>query len=327
MRIAEIEAEQQKPDFWKEAERAQRLTREMASRQEEVNFMTRLTQQLASVSELIELATAEKDAATLGDAEEELQAIEQQIILKEKELRFNGPHDRAGAIVTIQAGAGGTDAADWAEMLERMYLRAAEQRGWRTRLLDRSAGEEAGIKHSTFSVEGNYVYGILRGEHGVHRLVRLSPYNADNLRQTSFARVEVVPQLSATELPEINPVDLKIDTFRAGGAGGQHVNKTSSAVRITHVPTGMVVKSQQERSQAQNKAVALGILQAKLQALAEEQRVAEISELRGIVKQAAWGNQIRSYVLHPYTMVKDHRTKVEVTDAAAVLDGDLAAFL
>lgn len=299
----------------------------MAALQEDVNFLTQLTQQLASVSELVELATAEKDVATLNEAAEEVEQIDQQITAKEKELRFNGPHDKNGAIIMIQAGAGGTDAQDWAEMLERMYVRAAEQRGWRTRVLDRSAGEEAGIKHSTFSVEGKYAYGMLRGEHGVHRLVRLSPYNADNLRQTSFARVEVVPQLDAKELPEINPADLKIDTFRAGGAGGQHVNKTSSAVRITHVPTNIVVKSQQERSQAQNKAVAMGVLQAKLSALAEEQRVAEVSELRGVVKQAAWGNQIRSYVLHPYTMVKDHRTKIEVTDAQRVLDGDLSAFL
>lgn len=254
-------------------------------------------------------------------------SLEQRIANKEHELKFNGPHDRNDAIVTIQAGAGGTDAQDWAQMLERMYLRFAENRSWPTSTVDRSVGEEAGIKSSTFEIQGKYAFGTLRGEHGIHRLVRLSPFNADHLRETSFARVEILPKLSETEIPEIDGKDLQIDTFRSSGAGGQHVNKTSSAVRITHLPTGIVVQSQSQRSQAQNKAKALSVLQAKLQLLAEEQHVKQIKELKGEVKEAAWGNQIRSYVLHPYKLVKDHRTKIEVKDVEKVLDGDLQAFI
>lgn len=208
-----------------------------------------------------------------------------------------------------------------------MYLRFAEQRGWKTTLLDRSTGEEAGIKSATYEVQGKYAYGIFKGEQGVHRLVRLSPFNADNLRQTSFARLEVLPKLDKQQAPTIDPEDLEFQAYRSGGAGGQHVNKTSSAVRIKHIPTGIVVTCQTQRSQGQNKAYALEMLQAKLQVLAEEQHVTELKNLRGEVKQAAWGNQIRSYVLHPYTLVKDHRTKIEETDVQKVLDGDLSAFV
>lgn len=259
-----------------------------------------------------------------------VQGIDERITAKEKGLRFDGPHDKSGAIVTIQAGAGGTDAQDWAEMLERMYLRFAESRSWKAKILDRSLGEEAGIKHSTFAIERRYAYGILKSEHGVHRLVRQSPFNADKLRHTSFARVEILPVLSDKEVPEIDSKDLKIDTYRASGAGGQHVNKTSSAVRIRHIPTNIVVQCQNERSQGQNKAQAMSVLQAKLQVMAEKQHVDELKELKGNTGEAAWGNQIRSYVLHPYTMIKDHRSGVEVKDERKVqkiLDGDLSAFI
>lgn len=283
--------------------------------------------QISEAKEWLELLSGENDAAAQRDLERHLAAIEGELKKREVRLHFAGPHDKAGAIVTIQAGAGGIDAQDWAEMLERMYLRYAESKGWKTKMLDRSAGEEAGVKHSTFAAEGKYVYGILKNEHGVHRLVRQSPFNADKLRHTSFARVEVLPALADKEAPALDAKDLEVDTFRSSGAGGQHVNKTSSAVRIRHLPTGIVVQCQNERSQAQNKAQAMAVLQAKLRLMAEQQQVKDLRELKGETKEAAWGNQIRSYVLHPYTMVKDHRSGREEKDAQKVLGGDLSAFL
>ena len=326
-RIGEIETEQQATNFWQDRERAQRLTQELAELKEETDAMLRLEQDLHDQRELLEMARAESDTKALKDVHQDIDRIEESLAAREKQLRFDGPHDKADAIITIQAGAGGTDAQDWAQMLERMYLRYAERRSWPTTIVNRSLGETAGIKRVTFSVAGKYAFGTLRREHGVHRLVRQSPFNSDNLRQTSFARVEIIPKLAEQELPEINPDDLEIDTFRASGAGGQHVNKTSSAVRVRHVPTGIVVECQNERSQGQNKAQALTILQSKLQLLMEEQRAEEISDLRGEVKEAAWGNQIRSYVLHPYKMVKDHRSNVENTNVEAVLDGNLDIFI
>lgn len=303
------------------------MSQELKDIKEDVVWLEDIKQRLSDAAELNKLAQAEKDEAVKVDVEREIKDIESALGAKEYDLRFSGPHDRADAIMSIQAGAGGTDAQDWAEMLERMYLRLAENKDWAVHILERSAGEEAGLKHTTFEVRGKNVFGLLKQEHGVHRLVRQSPFNADHLRQTSFARVEVLPKLPEAELPEIDPKDLEVDTFRSSGAGGQHVNKTSSAVRVRHVPTGIVVECQNERSQGQNKAQALSVLKTKLQALMEKQQAARISELKGEIKEAAWGNQIRSYVLHPYKMVKDHRTNVETSDTDKVLNGDLDTFL
>jgi peptide chain release factor 2 len=315
------------PDFWQDQAAAKPLQQEKAAIEETLSVWKSLDQQYQELIGLSEIAQDEKDDIVLTELEVDLDKLESGLETLEHELRYDGPHDQAGAILTIQAGAGGTDAQDWAEMIERMYLRLAENMGWKTKTLNRSVGEEAGIKSSTIAISGRLVYGQLRGEQGVHRLVRLSPFNSDSLRQTSFARVEVVPQLPEQELPEIDMSDIEVDTFRASGAGGQHVNKTSSAVRVRHMPTGITVECQNERSQAQNKAQALSVVKAKLQQLLEEQRADEVSELRGKFKEAAWGNQIRSYVLHPYKMVKDHRTNVETSDVQAVLDGNLKAFL
>lgn len=335
-RLKEIKDEKQRPGFWNNQEKARHLARELADTQADLGWFEDTKDDLSILEMEVEdwpnWVPASEDweqhnEQQRQDIKQHLQRLEKTISERERVLRFDGPHDKSSAIVTIQAGAGGTDAQDWAAMLERMYLRCAENKGWKTKMLDRSSGEEAGVKHSTFAVEGMCAYGILKNEHGVHRLVRLSPFNADNLRHTSFARVEILPKLLPKDAPRININDLKIDTYRASGAGGQHVNKTSSAVRIRHLPTGIVVQCQNERSQAQNKAQATAVLQAKLQLMAEQQHVKELGELKGETKEAAWGNQIRSYVLHPYTMVKDHRSGREEQDVQGVLDGDLSAFL
>ncbi len=315
------------PGFWDNRETAQALQQEKAAAQGRIEAWLELDQLLTETRELLALAAAEKDAQEIETLLADVEKIEKGLTQIEHDLRFDGPHDDQNAIVTIQAGVGGTDAQDWAEMLERMYLRFAEHEKWQTKIINRSPGEEAGIKHSTILFSGRLAYGKLRGERGVHRLVRQSPFNADSLRQTSFARVEAIPQLPEKELPEIDMKEIEIDTFRASGAGGQKVNKTSSAVRVKHMPTGITVECQNERSQGQNKAQALSILKAKLSQLMEEQRAQTVSELRGEIKEAAWGNQIRSYVLHPYKLVKDHRSGVETTDVQAVLDGQLDTFL
>lgn len=290
---------------------------------EQVAFWERFEHDLADYRELLELSKG--DTPGTDEVIGKLEALSRDFTKHESKALLSGEHDQYGAIVTIQAGAGGTDAQDWAQMLERMYLRFAERREWPTEITDRSAGEEAGIKSVTFRVSGDHVYGYLRGESGVHRLVRQSPFNAKDLRQTSFARVEVLPELPES-LVELDPKDLRIDTYRAGGAGGQHVNKTDSAIRITHLPTGLTAQCQNERSQAQNKAQAMQTLYGKLVKLAAAQQKADLRSLE-VGDEAAWGNQIRNYVLHPYRQVKDLRTKVESPNPDAILDGDLEAFI
>jgi peptide chain release factor 2 len=256
-----------------------------------------------------------------------LAALREKIKALDLQLKLSGAHDQTDAILTINSGAGGTDAQDWAEMLLRMYLRFAEQQGFAAEVIDISAGEEAGLKSATVLLRGAYAYGYLKAEKGVHRLVRISPFNANGKRQTSFASVDVVPQLAMNETVEINPADLRVDTFRSSGAGGQHINKTDSAVRITHLPTGLVVQCQNRRSQIQNRDTALRVLQARLLTLQEAQHKAKISEIQGEQKDIAWGNQIRSYVFHPYSLVKDHRLNVETANVQKVMDGDIMLFI
>jgi peptide chain release factor 2 len=281
-----------------------------------------LVAQISDIHELMELG----DETMLGEFETQVTALETQFQDQKKELLFNGEYDDHNAIMRISAGVGGTDAQDFAEMLERMYLRWAERHGFVATSVERSSGEEAGIKTSVIELVGPYAYGRLRSEHGVHRLVRLSPFNSDNLRQTSFALVEILPQIDAPDEVVIDDKDLKIDVYRAGGHGGQSVNTTDSAVRVTHLPTNIVVAIQNERSQLQNKETALKILRSKLAQLQLEQHAASITDLQA-GESANWGSQIRNYVLHPYTLVKDTRTKYEEKDAKSVLDGKIDGFM
>lgn len=309
-------------DVWNDSEHATALSRKAAELRSLIEPWQALKVQLADITELIDMG----DDSLAGEVDEQLSAYESSYAELRKALLFNGEFDDHAAILKLSSGAGGTDAQDWTEMLERMYLRWAEKSGMTVELVERAAGEEAGIKNATYSVRGLYAYGKLRGEHGVHRLVRLSPFNSDNLRQTSFALVEAMPEIDAPDEVEIDDKDLKIDVYRSGGHGGQSVNTTDSAVRITHLPTNTVVAIQNERSQLQNKETAMKILRGKLAQMRMEQHAETLADLRA-GESASWGAQIRNYVLHPYTMVKDARTKHETRDAAGVLDGKIDEFI
>ncbi|MBU2508761.1 peptide chain release factor 2 [Patescibacteria group bacterium] len=325
--IKALEKETAAPDFWDEPERAKNESQKLSELNKEVDAWVGLRVDTLELQELLDIEDTEDDKSLISDIEKKLTDLEKRYIDLEFTMLFSGAHDPSNAVISIHAGAGGTDAQDWAEMLVRMFLRYAESKDWKTRMVDESRGTEAGIKSATFFVQGRYAYGHLKGEAGVHRLVRQSPFNADALRQTSFALVEVVPEIDESVEVDIKPEDLRIDTFMSGGKGGQSVNTTYSAVRIVHKPTKITVSCQNERSQVQNKETAMKILRGKLVALREAELKEEKAKLRGEYHSAEWGNQIRSYVLHPYKQVKDHRTNLEIKDPEAVLDGDLDKFI
>lgn len=320
--LAELDHELAVPEVWNNPAEAQNKSKQQAALASMVQPWQTLRAQVDDIAELMSMG----DDSLATEFDEQIGALENELAERKKELLYSGHYDDHNAIIRLSAGVGGTDAQDFAEMLERMYLRWAERSGMTTSSIERSTGEEAGIKTSVIEVSGPYAYGKLRSENGVHRLVRLSPFNSDNLRQTSFALVEVLPQIDAPDEVAIDDKDLKIDVYRAGGHGGQSVNTTDSAVRVTHIPTGIVVAIQNERSQLQNKDMAMKILRSKLAQLQMEQHAESVAELRA-GESANWGSQIRNYVLHPYTLVKDTRTKYEEKDPQAVLDGKIDGFM
>jgi len=297
--------------------------REISTLKEEVEEWQSLRTNIADTLEFAQLG----DESMLSDLKAETALIEKDVAKREFEAMLSGPYDRGDALLAIHAGAGGTDSQDWAEMLQRMYLRWTERKGYQTSILDTTFGEEAGIKSVTISVSGRYAFGYLRSEKGVHRLVRLSPFDSAHRRHTSFAMVEILPQVEEDAQIDINPDDLRIDVFRSSGAGGQNVQKNATAIRITHNPTGIVVSCQNERSQLQNKQNAMTVLRARLLEVKQQEQQEKMAELRGEYQKAEWGSQIRSYVLHPYQMVKDHRMEFETGNTQAVLDGDLDGFI
>jgi peptide chain release factor 2 len=321
-RLAELEEELGQPGFWDDQQHAAQVSSEHARLQRRLERYERLDREYEDARELLSMdgEMADEIRESLGPMRRELERLQEDAL-------FTGRYDAGDAVVTIHAGTGGTDAQDWAEILLRMYLRWAEDRGYKTELIEASPGEEAGLKSATFTVRGENAYGVFKAERGVHRLVRLSPFDQAHRRHTSFATVIVSPLLDDDVDIELDEADLRIDTYRASGAGGQHVNKTDSAVRITHLPTGIVVQCQNERSQISNKNTALKMLRSRLAELAEEEREAELARERGAAQDITFGSQIRSYVLHPYQLVKDHRTDFELGNAQGVLDGNLDGFV
>jgi peptide chain release factor 2 len=324
-RVSELETTMQAPGFWDDADAAAKVSAEHARASRKLAAFSSLSTDVDDLDSLVEFAA--EDADMERELASQLDALEATLATLEEERLFSGDYDSGDALVTVNGGAGGTDAQDWAEMVLRMLMRWAESRGFKVDLLEASDGEEAGIKSATFKAEGENAYGLFCAERGVHRLVRISPFDSQNRRQTSFAGVEVAPVLDDVGDITIDTDDLQVDTYRASGAGGQHVNKTDSAVRITHRPSGIVVQCQNERSQTANRETAMKMLRAKLLEKQERERQAELAKEKGEAQDVNFGSQIRSYVLHPYTMVKDHRTDVEVGDAQRVLDGDLDGFV
>lgn len=321
--LATLDTQMSAPDFWSDQESAQRVSKKAAGLRSEIDTWEKLQQELDELLELDEL----EDASLSQELGHRLASVRKQFEKLEFATMFSGEHDDSDAIVTIHAGSGGTEAQDWTAMLLRMYGRFAESHEWDVRVLEESRAEDVGYKRVMIGISGRWAYGHLRGEAGVHRLVRISPFDAEKMRHTTFALVEVLPQFDELDELEIDPKNLRIDTFMSSGKGGQSVNTTYSAVRVVHLPTGITVSCQNERSQQQNKQTALSILKAKLEQLRLREQAEKIDDLRGNLGKAEWGNQIRSYVLHPYKMVKDHRTSHETQDAQAVLDGDLDGFV
>jgi len=325
--IAALEVQATHPDFWLDYPRAQSIMRRLTAAGSTVQTWRHLEKQIADLQDITALALEENDPSLQEEIIREIEGVASQLDELEVKLMLSDEYDDRDAILAIHAGAGGTESQDWADMLLRMYLRWAERHKLQVEALDISPGEEAGIKSATLEVKGDYAYGYLKSEHGVHRLVRMSPFDADHARHTSFVLVEVLPEAGEEVEIKLNPEDLKVETFRSSGPGGQHMQKTSSAVRITHLPTGLMVSCQSERSQYQNKESAMKVLYARLLQLERERTEAEKAKLKGQRIEAGWGNQIRSYVLQPYRMVKDHRTGYEASNTTAVLDGELDSFI
>ncbi len=316
-----------RPDFWADQDKAQRVLQELNSMRSEIEAVTGLEGKFQEAADLLELALAENEEDVIGEVEEAVKAALAKLDQMELRTLFKGEFDRSNAYLTIHPGAGGTESQDWASMLLRMYTRWGERNNYQVELIDLLPGDEAGIKSATILLRGENAYGNLRGEKGVHRLVRISPFDASGRRHTSFSSVEVMPEINDEVEIEIRPEEIKVDTYRSGGAGGQHVNKTDSAVRITHLPTGIVVACQNERSQFQNKETAMKLLKAKLAERQRQEQQEKLNQLKGEQREIAWGSQIRSYVFCPYTLVKDHRTEVETGNLQAVMDGEIDLFI
>ncbi len=324
--IEDVEAEISKPDFWTDSKRAEKLIADLKAAKALYEPYSKLQKECNEVKELLDIAE-ESDTDSLAELIKDLELLEKDIDTMEFRSLLNEKEDRANAILSINAGAGGTESCDWASMLLRMYTRWSEKKGFKVSLIDYLAGEEAGVKNMTALIKGEYAYGYLKAENGVHRLVRISPFDANKRRHTSFASVDVIPEISDDIKISINEAELRIDTYRSSGAGGQHVNVTDSAVRITHLPTGIVVQCQNERSQHKNKAMAMKILKARLYELEREKKMRELERQYSQKQRIEWGSQIRSYVMHPYSMVKDHRTDYQTSNTNAVMDGDIDGFI
>lgn len=325
--IKDLENQSIQPMFWEDMDKSQKVLQKIKRLQEKVKSHEKVKSLWEDLTVLVEVAIEEKDNSVLKEVSTGCSYLKKELQKLKIEILLSGKYDKNNAIIALHAGAGGTEAQDWVSMLLRMYTRWAESRGYSVETLDFLAGDEAGVKSATILLKGNNAYGYSKCEKGVHRLVRISPFDASGRRHTSFASIDVMPEIDDDVEIDINTEDLRIDTYRASGAGGQHVNKTESAIRITHIPTGIVVQCQNERSQHQNKDVALKILKSKLLELKEEEQQQHIDELKGVQKEIAWGSQIRSYVFHPYNLVKDHRTNYEMGNINAVMDGDLDNFI